>query len=102
MIEEIPIDTLFIEWVEPVECRSETLNRVVKMSISDAIKIQKEVAAEKGHIYKTNMDALYDAIATNWATLIEEIKTDDRNAVVNRRILDIQADLCEEINRGRR
>jgi len=102
MMEEDVKDTLFLEWVEPYEYNNKTYNRVVKMSIYEAIEIQKEVAATRGHKYETNMDALYDAIATNWATLIEEVKTDDRYTVVNSRILNIQADLLKEINGGRR
>ena len=100
---DIIIDTLFLEWCEPVEYGHKTFNRTVKMSIAEVIEIQKISAfKEKQYKYETNMDALYDAIAINWATLVEEIKTDDRNTVVNRRIPHIQADLCEEINSGRR
>lgn len=99
----ITLDTLFIEWVEPFQCENLEFCRTVRISIFEAIQMMKLIASkEKQYSYKTNMDALNDAIAINWATLIEEKKSDDGNTVEYRRILDIQENLREEINRGRR
>ena len=93
----------YLEYVQPSEELRDNegtfqIMEVIRIEIHDAIRLQKAVGLRNKYVYKTDKDALYDAIATNWATLIEEERDkNDRNTVVVRRISDVQEDLLEKI-----
>lgn len=53
-----------VEWVEPGE-NDEPVIQII--SIEEAVKIAKAVAATKGYTYSSDQDALEDFVTVHWA-----------------------------------
>lgn len=61
--------TSWIEWVEPYGPNNEPV--YLRVRIETAIAQRKAFAALKGHVYKSDAEALEDFITVNWGRRIE-------------------------------
>jgi len=61
----------YVEWCEPWDGDDFTPNLVCRLSVEDAILVQKRSAKSKGHEYETDEQALDDFKAIYWATEVE-------------------------------
>ncbi len=65
--------TKYVEWMEPYDCELDVVC-TVKVSVEDAIKLQKKVAGKEIHqfVYDNDEQALDDFICVHWGRIVEE------------------------------
>ena len=63
------MDDKWVEWAEPYGPNSEP--RFCQVSKTTAVAVARAAAAQKGHQYATDEDALLDFVIVHWAIEVE-------------------------------